>query len=329
MNARAIVFRPPGRVSVEAVEVPPPGPGEILIQTAFSGISPGTELRCLAGQQVGAPSDHFIPGYSLTGVVVETGPQTTIACGTQVYATGTKRANRPLLWGGHCSLAVCPESAVVRLPSGVSMRDAAVLKIAAISAHGVALAPAKASDRVVVVGLGPIGLAAALMQSSRGANVVGVDLNAARIAHARSCGLRAVSGHPSAKDAIAEVFPHGADLVIDSTGSAAVLPSALQCLAPLGWDDGPLPARRLVIQGSYAGSVTLPYDQAFLRQVQLYFPRDAQRVDLEYVLREAQESRFDLRALAPETPTPADRAAPMYSRFQDDPDAPPTAIIAW
>ena len=51
MQAQAVLFRGVNEVTVEAVEIPAPGPGEVLIQTACSTVSPGTELRCLAGRQ--------------------------------------------------------------------------------------------------------------------------------------------------------------------------------------------------------------------------------------------------------------------------------------
>ena len=54
MQSKAILFRDVNVVTVEPVTIPEPGPGEVLIETAFSVMSPGTELRCLAGQQPNA-----------------------------------------------------------------------------------------------------------------------------------------------------------------------------------------------------------------------------------------------------------------------------------
>lgn len=62
MQNRALLFAAPHQVSLGETTLPDPGPGEVLIETAFSCVSPGTELRCLAGRQVDRPPFPFIPG---------------------------------------------------------------------------------------------------------------------------------------------------------------------------------------------------------------------------------------------------------------------------
>jgi NADPH:quinone reductase-like Zn-dependent oxidoreductase len=51
-------------VTLEQIEIPEPGVGEVLLEVEYTLISPGTELRCRAGKQDGAVFP-FIPGYSL------------------------------------------------------------------------------------------------------------------------------------------------------------------------------------------------------------------------------------------------------------------------
>ena len=55
MNARSILHVGINEVAVRDVDVRDPGPGEVLIETVYSGISPGTELRCLRGKRPGGP----------------------------------------------------------------------------------------------------------------------------------------------------------------------------------------------------------------------------------------------------------------------------------
>jgi NADPH:quinone reductase-like Zn-dependent oxidoreductase len=73
MQSQAVLFRDVQQVAVAPVEIPAPGPGEVLIKTVFSTISPGTELRCLAGKQPNAAPWPVIPGYSLSGHIVACG----------------------------------------------------------------------------------------------------------------------------------------------------------------------------------------------------------------------------------------------------------------
>ena len=54
MNARCILHVGVNDVAVRDVDVREAGPGEVLIETVYSGISPGTEQRCLRGKRPGA-----------------------------------------------------------------------------------------------------------------------------------------------------------------------------------------------------------------------------------------------------------------------------------
>jgi 2-desacetyl-2-hydroxyethyl bacteriochlorophyllide A dehydrogenase len=111
MKTKAILFTAPEQVSVAPVETPPPAAGELLIETPYTLVSPGAELRCLAGQQPGAIFP-FIPGYSLVGRVVSRGPGAALPEGTALFCSGTSQASVNRVWGGHTSYAVYAESDV-------------------------------------------------------------------------------------------------------------------------------------------------------------------------------------------------------------------------
>ena len=73
MQTQAILFTDRQRATLTDATVPDPGPGEVIVETAFSCVSPGTELRCLAGAQPDGLPFPFIPGYSLAGHVIARG----------------------------------------------------------------------------------------------------------------------------------------------------------------------------------------------------------------------------------------------------------------
>ena len=76
--------------------------------------------------------------------------------------------------GGLCDLLAVPERNVV--PVGdLSVDQAAMIEFLAISAHGVRRAAPGSGDRVLVVGAGPIGMAAVIFAKSRGAHVTALD----------------------------------------------------------------------------------------------------------------------------------------------------------
>ena len=72
MKAKAIVFDKPNSAVLQDIELEACGENEILAETIFSFVSPGTELRVLSGNQ---PDMKFplIPGYSWVGRVIEVG----------------------------------------------------------------------------------------------------------------------------------------------------------------------------------------------------------------------------------------------------------------
>ena len=116
-----MVFSWVNRTDIAEFEQRRPNHDEVLIKVEFSCISPGTELRCLAGKEPNAGSFPFIPGYAATGVVIESGSLCGIKPGCRVACNGTRYAG-PLKWswGGHCEYAVCSEKEILVIPDNVS-----------------------------------------------------------------------------------------------------------------------------------------------------------------------------------------------------------------
>ncbi len=317
-NSRAITFEEINHVILRPVTVPPPGPGEVRIATAFTAISPGTERRCLAGKQAGAPAFPFIPGYALTGTVCEVGEGVALALGAPVYCAGTRRvegANR--LWGGHISHAVRPASEVFPLPATLSLADAALARLAAIAYHGLRLARPQPHESVAVVGLGVIGALAARLYRAAGCNVIGIDPLASR------------RSQPWCVASISEaqtLLPEGADIVVDATGVPAVLEEVLTLARPLPYDDSLERGARLVIQGSYPGSFPLSYDALFQKELSVLVPRDCQPRDIQAVLQLLHRGTLSVRDLYA---CIAVTKAPEYYAQLGSPDLAPTLVFDW
>ena len=70
VKARALVATAVHQVEVRDIELPRPERDDVLVQALYTCISPGTELRCLAGQQRGT-TFPFIPGYAMVGKVIQ------------------------------------------------------------------------------------------------------------------------------------------------------------------------------------------------------------------------------------------------------------------
>ncbi|WP_331234893.1 zinc-binding dehydrogenase [Natronorarus salvus] len=86
MSRRLLRFVGPGEIEIDTEPIPTPDPGEVLVETACSGISPGTELMLFRGEApTDLPADETIAalsgdlsypttyGYACVGRVSEVG----------------------------------------------------------------------------------------------------------------------------------------------------------------------------------------------------------------------------------------------------------------
>src|SRR5437764_6249871 len=80
MRARQVVIKEAFQVDVREVELPPPGPEQILVETEVSAVSPGTELAVYTGTHQWLKDPNlpewkfpFRPGYSAAGRVLKVG----------------------------------------------------------------------------------------------------------------------------------------------------------------------------------------------------------------------------------------------------------------
>ena len=321
MKTCALIISKPGQIALEEIEIPEPGPGEVLVEVEYSCISPGTELRVLAGKQTGAPAFPFIPGYSAAGIVSGGGPGTTLKEGTRVFCLGTVRASVAVCWGGHVAHAVLAEEDVVKIPDNISLRQAVAAKLCAISYHGVRLSAPLPHENVLVLGLGPIGFFSALLHKAAGTFVVVIEPSTARRAIGQAAGLRVIIPEDVA-------FPDGADIVVDATGSPAVLRSAVLHTRVLPPDNHIHPPARLVIQGSYASPPAFPYDEAFAREVRILVPRDNQRRDLDAVLGFMARGLLDTTACVANYGAPAN-APKIYAALASSSHSGITGCFDW
>lgn len=303
MQTRAIVFTAPNQAALESIEIPAPEAGEVLIESLYTLISPGTELRCRAGKQEGLVFP-FIPGYSMVGRVIERGAGVSLPEGTLVFCSGTSKASVNLAWGGHVAHAIQPAGSVYPLPEGMNPLHAPAAKLAAIAYRGVRLSNPRPHETVAVIGLGAIGLLAAQLHALSGARVVAADLSPWRVANAQKAGLEAFVPQDSLGEAFRAYFPNGADVVVDATGAPAVLTQAIEVARDKAWDDSPELGARVVIQGSYAGEFSLPYQAVFMKELSFYVPRDVQPRDLRAMLDGMARGKLNVESLISETRAP-------------------------
>lgn len=328
MKARAILFSEGETVSVVDVDIPEPEGDELLIEAAYTCVSPGTEIRCLTGGQEGSDRRPFIPGYALAGRVVARGPEALVPIGTRVLCAGTSRASAHRLWGGHVSHAVRSETQVFPLPDEVDLLDAAVSRLAAIAYHGLRLSRPMPHERVAVVGLGVIGQLAARLHALTGATVVAADREPARVEAAVRAGFRALVPAGDLEDAFRPHFPGGANVVVDATGVPAVMAQAVRLAKTHAPDDAVREPTRFLVQGSYPADFAVPYQAAFQRELHILLPRDQQPRDTHAVLDLIRRGKLAVRDLVSQVAAPEDAPA-IYAALQRPTSGLLTAAFRW
>jgi 2-desacetyl-2-hydroxyethyl bacteriochlorophyllide A dehydrogenase len=295
MKSRAIVFTNINETDLVEFEQKSPVDNEVLVKVEVSCVSPGTELRCLAGKEANAGPFPFIPGYAQAGIVLESGKRSVIKPGTRVVSNGTRYADHlKWSWGGHCEYSICHEYELCIIPDNVGFGEASVAVIMGIPMRGARLAAPKENETAVIVGLGLIGNLSARIFQTFGTKVSAFDLSSRRVEIAQAAGIDAHLIVGPLAESAGKVLPNGVDIVVDCTGSPSVPASAMELARRLPWDDSAGKGPRFVFQGTVAGNVSFPYHACFDREMSLIFPRDRRREDIETSLKLLSEGRVKL-----------------------------------
>jgi 2-desacetyl-2-hydroxyethyl bacteriochlorophyllide A dehydrogenase len=187
---RAAVFKGPGRpLAIETLRDPTPGEGELVLRVGRCGIC-GTDLHMTDGHAATFPADSVL-GHEFAGEVVAVGPNATryregdVVAGLAISGCGKCAqcvAGDPM-WcehgfvpamGGFGQYTVVKASCAIKLPASLSLADGALIEPLAVGLHGVNLAAITSGSRVVILGSGPIGLAAAFWANRCGATRIAV-----------------------------------------------------------------------------------------------------------------------------------------------------------
>ena len=234
----ALVIEKVGLTAIQVVADPTLGDGEVLLDVRHVGLC-GSDLATFSGLN---PLVSFprIPGHEIGAVILQTGrdvpadyaigrrvivmPYT--ACGTcsscRKGKTNACRFNRTLgvqQNGGLCERIALPYEKVI-LNDTLAPRHLALVEPLSVGFHAVARGQVTASDRVVVLGCGMIGMGAIAGAAARGATVIAVDFGPKAqfaMAFGATYALNAADPDLNAQiDALTQ--GDGADVVIEAVG---------------------------------------------------------------------------------------------------------------
>jgi threonine dehydrogenase-like Zn-dependent dehydrogenase len=208
------VFAYRGQGVVRDVPEPQLRPGHVLVQTAFSAISSGTEGWIMRGTADPNYVNHEYPnpddpgtqyrdrqiqysgplpltqndgeyasiGYSNAGRVLQVGEGITdLKPGDRVACSGSQCAV-------HAEICSVPRNLMATVPDNVGLDKAAFVTLGAISMEALRRTDTRFGETVVVYGLGLLGLLATQMAKYAGIRVIGLDIDQRRLDQAKAYG---------------------------------------------------------------------------------------------------------------------------------------------
>jgi L-iditol 2-dehydrogenase len=325
---RALVYTAPGQAAVRDTDSPAPGPGEVLVRSRVVGVC-HSDLELLAGRYIIPIRYPIIPGHEWAGEVAETGP------GVEGFAAGDPVVGECVVGPGgrdHFGFSISGAAAeyftaraewLHKLPRHMSFTQGALVEPFSVAYAAVRAAVIDPSDRVAVLGAGPIGLLAAMAAAGRNARVTVVEPRADRRAKALDVGSAGILD-PTAGDLAAqardrtdgELF----DVVIESAGHPEAMAQALTIagshgrIVYVGIDVGRtvpaelglIQARSLRIQGIVGSAGIWPQAIRFLASgvvdpapiVTAHYPLEVATQALKAALPEAGNIKVHIEAAA-------------------------------
>ncbi len=200
-------------LTVEEVEAPRPGPGQLVLDVTRCGIC-GSDLHsrvhadALAdvAAEIGYDGlmrtrDRIVLGHEFSGVVVARGQGSRIAEGTPVVSFPLLRAGgavhttglSPHAPGGYAEQVLVQDALSLPIPNGLPADLAALNEPMAVALHAVRRGEVSKGQVAIVIGCGPVGLAVVSMLKAQGVRtVIASDYSSGRRALATACGADVV-----------------------------------------------------------------------------------------------------------------------------------------
>jgi L-gulonate 5-dehydrogenase len=271
---------------IEEVDAPAVSAGQARIDVSVVGLC-GSDYHLFSGEHPYA-SYPQTQGHEFAGTVLELAPDYTgpvkvgdVVAVEPLVADGTCFACRHghynacanlKVMGAHIPGALADQVVVATsalYPVGdLDIELAALVEPVSVGLQAVVRGRVSTGDTVVILGAGPIGLAATLAASARGARVLVADLLPERLESARVMGASEVVD--TSKSDLAEAVQaftaqDGAAVVIDATGVPALIRLAFDIIAPSG---------AIVLVGISDREVSIPVIEFTRKEVNVYGSRN-------------------------------------------------------
>jgi 3-hydroxyethyl bacteriochlorophyllide a dehydrogenase len=248
LESLAVILNAPGSLTLDALTLTDPGPDDLVVEIAHSGISTGTEKLFWTGKMPPFPGMGYplVPGYEAAGEVVEAGPTTGFRVGEHVFVPGAScYLGAHGLFGGAAARVVTKASRVTRIDAALGPAGA-LLALAATARHAIAAPGTHVPD--LIIGHGVLGRLLARLTIAAGAPAPTVwEIDPTRATGA--AGYDVI--HPDADTR------RDYRAIYDASGRADLLNTLITRLAKGG---------EIVLAGFYTDPLSFAFPPAFMKE---------------------------------------------------------------
>ena len=232
---KALQFTERNRPEVAELSIPEISDDEVLVAARSVGVC-HSDIDLLEGRYIIPVRYPIIPGHEWSGEVARVGARVT------EFAPGDRVVGECVIGDDHFGFSISGAAAdffvarpawLHRLPDGLSYTMGALVEPFSCAYYALVRAGnVNASDTVVVLGAGTIGLAVTAAAAAMGALTIAVEPDPRRRAIALRLGARHAVAPDDIDDLLADVTRgRGADVVVEVTGRPAVMARALELAA--------------------------------------------------------------------------------------------------
>jgi 3-hydroxyethyl bacteriochlorophyllide a dehydrogenase len=260
METLAVILEGPERLALRTLELNPLGPGDVLVEIAFSGVSSGTEKLLWTGRMPNFPGMGYplVPGYESVGRIVDAGAEARGRIGDWVFVPGANcYSSARGLFGGTARQVIVASPRALPIPE--TLGDAGVLfALAATALH--AINQGQAPD--LIVGHGVLGRLLARITLALGEPAPTVwETNPAR--REGAVGYTAIDPSQDERRDYRSIY--------DASGDAGLLDTFVSRMAKGG---------EIVLAGFYSDRPDFAFAPAFMKEARIRIAAEWQPADI-------------------------------------------------
>lgn len=299
MQTNAVVLNAPKSLALETVHLTDPGPDDLVVDIAYSGISTGTEKLFWTGDMPPFPGMGYplIPGYEASGEVVEAGANTGYKVGDHVFVPGANCYDGVFgLFGGATRRLVTAKDRVTRIDAQLGAQGA-LLALAATARHAMAGLDKAVPD--LIVGHGVLGRLLARLTIAAGAPAPTVwEIDPSRTLGAE--GYEVI--HPDTDDR------RNYRSIYDASGNGGLLNDLVGRIAKGG---------EIVLAGFYTQPLQFAFPPAFMKEARFRVAAEWARDDLAATRTLVENGALSLDGLITHQAAAADAPGAYRTAFED------------